>query len=134
MNQSQHPVTLTPDAFAKLHTVSTATLTSQLSKHGFRNTFLPGLYPLRPDLRMVGYAFTLRYVPMREDLVDELYDNTKNVQRIAVESIGQDDILVIDARGDTRAATLGNILATRLLARGARGLVSDGALRDTPGS
>lgn len=133
MTQSHRPVTLTPEAFQKLQTVSTATLTSQLSKRGFRNTFLPGLYPLRPDLPMVGYAFTLRYVPMREDLVDELYDNTKNVQRIAVESIGQDDILVIDARGDTRAATLGNILATRLLARGARGLVTDGALRDTPG-
>ena len=70
---------------------------------------------------------------MREDLVDELYDNTKNVQRIAVESVGPEDILVIDARGDTRAATLGNILATRLIARGARGLVTDGALRDTPG-
>ena len=133
MTQLYRPVMLTPEAFQKLHAVSTATLTSQLSKHGFRNTFLPGIYPLRPDLRMVGYAFTLRYVPMREDLVDELYDNTKNVQRIAVESIGQDDILVIDARGDTRAATLGNILATRLLARGARGLVTDGALRDTPG-
>jgi regulator of RNase E activity RraA len=133
MPQSSRPVNLTSSAFEKLHTVSTATLTSQLSKRGFRNTFLQGLQPLRPDLRMVGYAFTLRYVPMREDLVDELYDNTKNVQRIAVESVGQDDILVIDARGDTRAATLGNILATRLIARGARGLVTDGALRDTPG-
>ncbi len=133
MTPLYRPVTLTADAFDKLYTVSTATLTSQLSKRGFRNTFLQGLYPLRPDLRLVGYAFTLRYVPMREDLVDELYDNTKNVQRIAVESVGQDDILVIDARGDTRAATLGNILATRLIARGARGLVTDGALRDTPG-
>lgn len=133
MTSPHRPVTLTPEAFEKLHTVSTATLTSQLSKRGFRNTFLQGLQPLRPDMRMVGYAFTLRYVPMREDLVDELYDNTKNVQRIAVESVGLDDILVIDARGDTRAATLGNILATRLIARGARGLVTDGALRDTPG-
>ncbi|MEZ4861065.1 MAG: ribonuclease activity regulator RraA [Caldilineaceae bacterium] len=133
MSQSQRPITLTPAAFEKLHTVSTATLTSQLSKRGFRNTFLQGLFPLRPDMRMVGYAFTLRYVPMREDLVDELYDNTKNVQRVAVESVGKDDILVIDARGDVRAATLGNILATRLIARGARGLVTDGALRDTPG-
>ncbi len=133
MTQSNRPVTLTAAAFEKLHTVSTATLTSQLNKRGFRNTFLLGVYPLRPDLRLVGYAFTLRYVPMREDLVDELYDNSKNVQRIAVESVEQDDVLVIDARGDVRAATLGNILATRLIARGARGLVTDGALRDTPG-
>lgn len=124
---------LSPDAHAKLRTVSTATLTSQLQKRGFRNTFLQGLTPLRPDLRLVGYAFTLRYVPAREDLADELYDNTKNIQRIAVESVKPDDVLVIDARGDVRAATLGNILATRLKARGAAGLVTDGALRDTPG-
>ncbi|MCB0108602.1 MAG: ribonuclease activity regulator RraA [Caldilineaceae bacterium] len=133
MAQRQRPVTLTAEAIAKLEQVSTATLTSQLDKHGFRSTFLQGLYPLRPDMRMVGYAFTLRYVPTREDLVDELYDNTKNVQRLAVEQVEEDDILVMDARGDVGAATLGNILATRLKARGARGLVTDGALRDTPG-
>ncbi|RIK40679.1 MAG: ribonuclease activity regulator RraA [Chloroflexi bacterium] len=124
---------LSSEAMAKLRTVSTATLTSQLQKRGFRNTFLQGLTPLRPDLRLVGYAFTLRYVPAREDLTDELYDNTKNIQRIAVESVNPGDVLVIDARGDVRAATLGNILATRLKARGAAGLVTDGALRDTPG-
>lgn len=127
------PASLSADAFAKLHTVSTATLTSQLMKRGLRNTFLQGVSPLLPDLRMVGYAFTLRYVPMREDLSDVLYDNRTNVQRLAVETVGPDDVLVIDARGDLRAATLGNILATRLKARGAAGLVTDGALRDTPG-
>jgi regulator of RNase E activity RraA len=127
------PYTLTPAAVAKLKAVSTATLTSQLMKRGLRNCFLPGLTPLRPELRMVGYAFTLRYVPMREDLVDTLYDNTTNVQRLAVEAVEEDDVLVIDARGDVRAATLGNILATRLKVRGAAGLVTDGALRDTPG-
>jgi len=133
MTTKQRTHTLTADAFAKLRTVSTATLTAQLQKRGFRNTFLAGLAPLRADLRLVGYAFTLRYVPAREDLTDALYDNTKNIQRIAVESVNQDDVLVIDARGDVRAATLGNILATRLKARGAAGLVTDGALRDTPG-
>lgn len=133
MANSQRPASLSADAFAKLHTVSTATLTSQLMKRGLRNTFLQGISPLLPDLRMVGYAFTLRYVPMREDLSDVLYDNRTNVQRLAVETVGPDDVLVIDARGDIRAATLGNILATRLKARGAAGLVTDGALRDTPG-
>lgn len=133
MADTQRPFTLSADAFAKLHIVSTATLTSQLMKRGLKNTFLQGLFPLLPDLRMVGYAFTLRYVPMREDLVDTLYDNTTNVQRLAVEAVGPEDVLVIDARGDIRAATLGNILATRLKARGAAGLVTDGALRDTPG-
>ena len=59
---------LSAEAEAALHQVSTATLTSQLLKRGFRNTFLTGVGPLRPDLRMVGYAFTLRFVPMREDL------------------------------------------------------------------
>lgn len=131
MPNTNNPIT--QDALNKLHTVSTATLTSQLIKRGFHNTFMAGLYPLRPDLRLVGYAFTLRYVPAREDMVDTLYDNTKNIQRLAVEAVGEDDVLVIDARGDVRAATLGNILATRLKARGAAGLVTDGALRDTPG-
>jgi regulator of RNase E activity RraA len=87
---------------------------------------------MKRGLRMVGYAFTLRYLPPREDLVDELYDNTRNVQRLAVEAANKDDVLVIDARGDISAATLGNILATRLKARGAAGIVTDGALRDTP--
>ncbi len=133
MPEAFRPVTVSADAFTKLRAVSTATLTHQLSKRGLRNTFLTGLAPLRPELRMVGYAFTLRYLPLREDLADTLYDNRTNVQRIAVESVGPDDVLVIDARGDVRAATLGNILATRLKVRGAAGLVTDGALRDTPG-
>ena len=124
---------LSADAKRKLRSVSTATLTSQLQKHGLRNTFLAGLYPLRPDLRMVGYAFTLRYIPAREDLADERYDNTKNVQRLAVEAVGPEDVLIVDARGDISAASLGHILGTRITQRGAAGFVTDGALRDTPG-
>ena len=124
---------LSTDAKAKLRSVSTATLTSQLQKSGLRNTFLAGLYPLRPDLRMVGYAFTLRYIPAREDLADERYDNTRNVQRLAVEAVGPEDVLVIDARGEINAASLGHILGTRITQRGAAGFVTDGALRDTPG-
>lgn len=127
------PVTLTAEAVEKLKTVSTATLTSQLIKRNFHNTFMTGLYPLRPDLPLVGYALTLRYVPSREDMVDTSYDNTKNVQRLAVEAAENDDVIVVDARGELGAATLGNILATRLKVRGAAGFVTDGALRDTPG-
>lgn len=133
MSNSSRPVNLSQEAIEKLKTVSTATLTSQLIKRNFHNTFLGGLTALRPDMRMVGYAVTLRYVPTREDMVDTLYDNTKNIQRIAVETVGDDDVLVIDARGDVSAATLGNILATRMKVRGAVGIVTDGALRDTPG-
>ena len=133
MSASTRPVTLSDEAFAKLRTASTATLTTELLKRGFRNTFLQGLYPLRPDLHMAGYAVTLRYVPAREDMADTRYDNTTNMQRVAVETVGPDDVLIMDARGDVAAATLGHILGTRLKARGCAGVVTDGALRDTPG-
>ncbi len=126
-------MTLSETAFQKLQHVSTASLTTQLLKRGFRNTFIAGLIPLRPDLRMVGYAFTLRYIPAREDFdmaVD--YDNTRNVQRLAVEAIEAGQVLVIDSRGDTRAASFGHIIATRIQQRGAAGFVTDGGLRDTP--
>ncbi|MEM8857102.1 MAG: ribonuclease activity regulator RraA [Chloroflexota bacterium] len=121
---------LTADAFQKLHHISAATLTTQLINKGFQNTFLP-LMALSPKKRMVGYAFTMRYVPVREDLTDTQYNNNVNVQRVAVETIGKDEVMVIDARGDVRAASFGHILATRIQARGAAGLVTDGALRDT---
>lgn len=132
MNRPTHY--LTEQADAALRHVSTATLTSQLLKRGFRSTFLPNVTPIRPDLRMVGYAYTVRYIPMREDLdlrqVD--FDNETNIQRIAVEELGPGDVLVIDARNDANAATLGNILATRSMMRGAAGIVSDGPVRDYP--
>ncbi len=116
-----------------LRRVSTATLTTQLLKRGVRSTFLTGVKPIRPDLRLVGRAFTLRYVPMRDDMGGGPdFDNDTNVQRIAVESIGAGDVLVIEARQDVRAASLGHILATRVMRRGAAGIVTDGAFRDTP--
>ena len=126
-------MSLSHEEEAALRQVSTATLTSQLLQRGFRNTFLAGLEPQRPDLRLVGYAFTLRYVPSREDLgirVD--YDNERDMQRRAVESIGLGDVLVIDARGEMQAASFGQIIAARIQKRGAAGLVTDGALRDRP--
>lgn len=127
------PVAISDATRELLRTVSTATLTSQLLKRGLRRTFLAGLRPTRADLRMVGYACTLRYVPSREDLgfhVD--YDNTRDIQRIAVEHVGADDVLVIDARGQVSAASFGHIIATRIQQRGAAGLVTDGGLRDSP--
>lgn len=122
---------LSDEAVAAYHRVSTATITTQLMKRGFRNTYLAGVMPVRPELRMVGYAFTLRYGPMREDLDFADYDNTTNVQRLAIEAVGPGDVLVIDARNDVQAATIGNILATRVMVRGAAGIVTDGAFRDT---
>lgn len=130
---SSAPHRLSPEILELARGVSTATLSSQLQKRGFVRSFMHDVLPLRPDLRLVGYAFTLRYIPMREDLERTGdFDNRTNQQRVAVESVGPDDVLVIDARGDTRAATLGNILATRIMRRGAAGIVTDGAFRDTP--
>lgn len=126
-------MSLSDAAKEQLNAVSTATLTSQLLKRGFRNTFVAGGIPLCPHLRLLGYAFTLRYAPAREDLdVNVEFDNETNVQRLAVEAIGPEEVLVIDARGELRAASFGHILATRIKTRGAAGLVTDGALRDTP--
>ena len=115
----------------KLNSVSTATLTSQLHKHGYRNTFMTGILPLRPDLRLCGRAVTLRYIPMREDLGEGMAENT-NAQRRLIESIGQGEVLVIDAREQVRAGTIGNILTTRIMMRGGAGLISDGCFRDYP--
>ena len=111
---------------------STATLTSVLRQHGITWTFMHGVTPLRPNMKMAGPAFTLRYIPMREDLDPGTVDNLKDVQRIGIEQISEGEVLVIDARGDTRAGTMGSILATRLHCRGAAGIVTDGAYRDSP--
>ena len=133
------PPRVSAETLATLRQVSTATLSAQLLKRGFAQMFLHGLMPLRPDLRMAGQAVTLRFIPAREDLArDEQmasgdFNNLTNKQRIAVETVGQDEVLVIDARNDTRAATLGNILVGRIKARGAAGIVTDGAFRDSPG-
>ena len=129
-SNAPRPVLLSDDAKEALRRVSTATLTVQLSKRGIRNTFLQGLRPTRPDLRLLGYAYTLRYVPLREDVRDG--DTAElNAQKRAIESIGPEEVLVIDARQDPGAGTIGDILAARALARGATGIVTDGGLRDS---
>ena len=121
----------------QLRHVSTATLTSVLLKLGLRNTFMTDVHPIHPGTRMVGKAYTLRYIPMREDLdgdaLEGRFDNQTNPQRIAVEHVGVGDVLVMDARGEIRAGTIGNILVTRIRHRGAEGLVTDGAFRDAAG-
>ena len=116
----------------KLKMASTATLTSVLRNKGLHNTFMHNVLPLESDARMVGRAFTLRYIPAREDLDEVPLDNLKDVQRIGIEQIGAGDVLVIDARGDTRAGTMGSILAARIQMRGCTGVVTDGAYRDSP--
>ena len=114
--------------------VSTATLTTQLFKRGLRNTFIQGARPLNPDAPpMVGPAYTLRYIPAREDIdtLDVFADRT-HPQRAAVEAIPPGSVLVMDCRGDASVASAGSILVTRMMIRGAAGVVSDGGLRDSP--
>jgi 2-keto-4-pentenoate hydratase/2-oxohepta-3-ene-1,7-dioic acid hydratase in catechol pathway/regulator of RNase E activity RraA len=125
------PEVLSGETLAALREVSTATLTTQLQSRGIRSPFLAGLRPTRPDLRMVGYAHTLRYVPVREDVV-EADTRGQNAQKAAIESISPGEVLVIEARGEEAAGTIGDILALRALRRGAAGIVTDGGLRDSP--
>jgi regulator of RNase E activity RraA len=117
----------------KLMAVSTATLTTVLFKRGLKNIFLQGLHRLRQGENMVGPAYTLRYIPAREDL-DHLgsFADRNNAQRKGVEECPAGAVFVIDARGDAAAASAGCILASRLQARGCRGIVTDGGFRDTP--
>ena len=123
---------LAPEAEAALRKVSTATLTVQLTRRGIQTTFLSGLCPTRTDLGMVGYARTLRYVAIRAD-VRESMKGSEDAQKRVVESISAGDVLVMEARGDATAGTIGDILAARVLARGGAGIVTDGGVRDTPG-
>ncbi len=125
---------LTDDARRKLRRVSTATLTTAMFKRGFRNVFIQDVRPLSPRPEsMVGEAFTLRYIPAREDL-DHLgmFEGTQHPQRRAIEDCPPGHVLVIDSRKDARAASAGGILVSRLMQRGVAGIVTDGGLRDAP--
>jgi len=113
----------------RLESAATATLAATLQKRGVRTTFMAGLAPLKPGQRMVGRARTLRFVPIREDLV-ETYAPRLNTQRAAIESLQPGEVLVIDARNDTEAGTIGDIFAVRAIELGAVGIVTDGAVRD----
>ena len=125
------PVLLTDELREQLNSVSTATITGQLQRKGIRNTFLSGLKPIKPGQRMLGYAHTLRYVPLRED-VNTQYTSGQNAQRRAIESMAPEEVLVMEARGEPDAGTFGDVFALRSLRRGATGIITDGAVRDTP--
>ena len=117
------------DLLAGLREVSTATLASQLRKRGLNGLTLDGLRSTRPDLRMAGYARTVRYLPLREDL--SVMSAGMNAQKRAIEEIRPGEVLVIEARGDPTAGTIGDILGLRAQVRGAAGIVTDGAIRDS---
>jgi regulator of RNase E activity RraA len=118
----------------KLKTVSTATLTTALFKRGLRNQFIQDVHPLDPAGEpMVGEAFTLRYIPAREDLNPlSVFQNREHPQRKAVEVCPPGAVMVIDSRKDARAASAGSILVSRLMKRGVAGIVTDGGFRDSP--
>jgi 2-keto-4-pentenoate hydratase/2-oxohepta-3-ene-1,7-dioic acid hydratase in catechol pathway/regulator of RNase E activity RraA len=121
---------LLPSTMEYLREVSTATLSSQLRKRGIDHHTIAGLRPTRPDLRLLGFARTLRYLPLREDVFRRL-GGADNAQKRAVDTLQPDEVLVIDCRQDAGAGTIGDILAAAAIARGARGIVTDGGLRDT---
>jgi regulator of RNase E activity RraA len=125
---------LSPDTHELLRHVSVATLCTQLFKRGLRNVFIQGIARLTDPSggNLVGPAFTMRNIPAREDL-DQIsaFDNPEHPQRKGIESVPPGHVLVIDCRGETRVASGGQILTTRLKVRGAAGLVSDGPVRDS---
>lgn len=124
---------LKPATRDKLKTVSTATITTALFKRGFRNQMIQSPVPVRPGKpTMVGEAYTLRYMPAREDRNPiAVFQDRAHPQRKAVEECPPEAVLVIDSRKDPCAASAGAILVTRLQVRGVAGIVTDGGFRDS---
>ena len=127
-------MSLNPRTREQLMAVSTATLCTALFKRGLRNQVIQNVHPLNAVLpNMVGPAYTLRYIPAREDLNPiSVFQDPKHPQRVAVEECPVGAVLVIDSRKDARAASAGGILVARLMVRGVAGVVTDGGFRDSP--
>lgn len=132
-NKKIHMSSLSAATRAKFKTISTATIATCLFKKGLKNQFIQSVVPLKLGKpTMVGEAYTLRYIPAREDLNPiSVFKDPKHLQRVAVEECPKGAVLVIDSRKDARAASAGSILATRLMKRGVTGLVTDGGFRDS---
>jgi regulator of RNase E activity RraA len=119
---------------ATLEATATATLTTVLLKKGLRNVWLRGTRPLRPgQKRLVGAAFTLRFVPAREDLATPESWSSPTSTRAAIEAMPAGCIAVVDAMGITDAGIFGDILCARMKVRGVAALVTDGVVRDVAG-
>jgi regulator of RNase E activity RraA len=125
---------MNPETREKLLGVSTATLCTALFKRGLHHQFIQNVQPLNASLpNMVGPAYTLRYIPAREDLNPiTVFQNREHPQRKAVEECPPGAVFVIDSRKDPRAASAGGILVARLKQRGVAGVVTDGGFRDSP--
>ncbi len=119
----------------RLASISSGTLTSQLFKRGYRQPVMVGVRPLNARPRpFAGRAFTMRFIPAREDIdtgaTVTMEPSPVNLQWVGVEALSEGDVLVIDSRSDVRAASMGDILVSRMARRGARAVVTDGAFRD----
>jgi regulator of RNase E activity RraA len=125
---------LDADLIRTLSSVTTATLTTVLLKKGLRHVWLKGTMPIKSDQpRRVGRAFTLRFVPAREDLATPESWSSPISTRAAIEAMPAGCIAVVDAMGVTDAGIFGDILCTRMSKRGVAGLVTDGVVRDLAG-
>lgn len=133
MTAANEAPSLSPETLAKFKKTSTATVCGRLFRRGLRNVLLRGVAPLRDlDAPMVGPAYTLRYIPAREDLDSFGVKPDANViQREAFERTPPGHVLVMDCREETSAACCGDILVTRLMVRGGAGIVTDGGVRDS---
>jgi len=125
---------LAPNVVATLAQVTTATLTTVLLKKGLRNVYMRGTRPLNPGQpRIVGPAFTLRFVPAREDLATPASWSNPISTRAAIEAMPAGCVAVVDAMGVADAGIFGDILCARMAKRGVAALVTDGAVRDVTG-
>jgi regulator of RNase E activity RraA len=114
--------------------VGTSTLTGALYRRGLRNMFMQDVNPLRvTQPRMVGIAYTMRFIPAREDRNGPGASGRGQIQSQAMETCPPGHVLVVDSRGDARAASAGDLYIGRLKARGCAGIVTDGGLRDSEG-
>ncbi len=120
---------LTPALRAKLETAPVAGLSAQLRRRGLEGVFIDGVHALVPGQKFVGTARTLRFVPFREDLFAS-HGGGYNAQKSTFDTVEAGEVLVIEARGETGSATLGDVLAIRAHARGAAAIVTDGGVRD----
>ncbi len=132
----RQPIRVSDAVLARLASVSSGSLTTQLYKKGFRQPVLVGLAPLQgaKAQRFAGRAYTMRMIPAREDV--DMYSNlttqpsADNLQWVGVEQTQTGDVMVIDSRNDPSAASMGNMLVARMVQRGVRAVITDGAFRD----